>query len=111
MSGETACAAQASGQIRSPRSRRERDGANEGGSMRFAVYQSRKEPAWYLFTGSKGGFDAVPEGILEQMGKLKYLRMSREKETETEALGAIYEEIAVNIAIRGYHVVNWKRNA
>ncbi len=90
---------------------RTRGDEDKGNVMRFAVYQSRKEPTWYLFTGSKGGFDAVPEGILEQMGKLKYLRMSREREDETEALGEIYEEIAVNVTVRGYHVINWKRNA
>lgn len=90
---------------------RRRPERNGGKDMRFAVYQSRNEPTWYLFTGAKGVFDNVPEGILEQLGKLKYLRMTREKELETTALGEVFEEIAVNVAVRGFHVVNFKRNA
>ncbi len=79
--------------------------------MRFAAYQSKEEPTWYLFTREKGGFDSVPEGLMEQLGKLKYLRMIRDKESETNALREVYEEIAVNVAVRGYHVVNWKKTA
>jgi len=77
--------------------------------MRIAAYQSANEPAWYLFTRGKDAFASVPEGLLEELGKLKYLRMVREKDSETSALKEIYEEIAVNVAMRGYHVVSWKK--
>lgn len=75
--------------------------------MHFAIHQSRKNPTAYLFLRERDAFDAVPEGIREELGKVRFLRMSREKEDETSAIASKYQEIVQNIGSRGYHLILW----
>ncbi len=75
--------------------------------MHFAIHQSRKNPTTYVFLRDRDALDAVPEGILEELGKVKFLRMSREKEDETPAIASKYQEIVQNIGSRGYHLIMW----
>ncbi|NDY58581.1 YcgL domain-containing protein [Desulfovibrio sulfodismutans] len=75
--------------------------------MQFAIHQSRKSPTTYLFLRERDGLDAIPEGIREELGKVKFLRMSRGKEEETPAIASKYQEIIQNIGSRGYHLIMW----
>ncbi len=41
------------------------------------------------------------------MGKLRFLRMAREKEVETPAIASKYQQIVQGIGDRGYHLIVW----
>ena len=46
------------------------------GIMPFAIHQSKLNLKMYLFARNKNDFSCVPEGILEEMGKIKFMRNS-----------------------------------
>ena len=75
--------------------------------MHFAIHQSRVHPTTYLFLRDRDDVSLLPEGLREEIGKLKFLRMSREQEEETAAISTKYQEIVQNIGVRGYHVIMW----
>jgi uncharacterized protein YcgL (UPF0745 family) len=75
--------------------------------MHFAIHQSRANPTTYLFLRDRDDLSPLPEGLREEIGKIKFLRMSREQEDETAAIAAKYQEIVQNIGSRGYHVILW----
>lgn len=73
--------------------------------MIFAIQQSKKNPKIYLFTKERDNFSSVPEGILEQLGKVQFLRNSREPSHETEIISSRYKDIEARIAAEGYCVL------
>jgi len=73
--------------------------------MSFFIHQSRLKPTYYVFTLEKDDFSSIPEGVLEELGKLRFLRKARDKGDETISLSAKYSEIVQNITSRGYHVL------
>jgi uncharacterized protein YcgL (UPF0745 family) len=75
------------------------------GIMPFAIHQSKLNLKMYLFTRNKNDFSCVPEGILEEMGKVKFLRNSFPREKETEIIISRYKEIESLVAVKGYCVV------
>ena len=79
--------------------------------MHFAIHQSRANPTTYLFLRDRDDLSPLPEGLREEIGKIKFLRMSREKEDETAAIAAKYQEIVQNIGSRGFHVILWASQA
>lgn len=70
--------------------------------MIFAIHQSKRNPKVYLFTKERDGFSSIPEGILEQLEKIQFLRNSREQSQETEIISFRYQEIVAKIATEGY---------
>ncbi len=75
--------------------------------MIFAIHQSRKNPTTYVFLRERDDLSPLPEGIREELGKVRFLRMSREKEAETPAIASKYQEIVQGLGDRGYHLIVW----
>ncbi|KHK01667.1 YcgL domain-containing protein [Desulfovibrio sp. TomC] len=70
--------------------------------MIFAIHQSKNNPRIYLFTKEKGNISGVPEGVIEHLGKIQFLRNSREQSKETEIIALRYKEIEAKIISDGY---------
>lgn len=73
--------------------------------MIFAIHQSKSNLKTYLFTKERDNLSMVPEGILEQLGKVQFLRNSREPAHETDIISLRYKEIVARIAADGYCVM------
>lgn len=73
--------------------------------MPFAIHQSQSNLKMYLFTRKKNDFSYVPEGLLEEHGKVKFLRNSLPHEEETEKIGHYFKEIENSVNYRGYFVL------
>jgi len=73
--------------------------------MIFAIHQSKGNPKVYLFTRERDNLSMVPEGILEQLGKIQFLRNSREPAHETDIISLRHKEIVARIAADGYCVM------
>jgi len=59
----------------------------------------------YLFTRSKDDFSYIPEGILEGLGEIKFLRSSLPCRKETEKIACRYKEIENHVNGQGYYVL------
>lgn len=75
--------------------------------MHFAIHQSRRYPTTYVFVKERDELSSLPEGLREELGKVRFLRMAREKDDETPAIASKYQEIVQHIGDRGYHVIMW----
>ncbi|NMC49754.1 MAG: YcgL domain-containing protein [Desulfovibrio sp.] len=75
--------------------------------MIFAIHQSRTNPTTYVFLRERDDLSTLPEGLREELGKLRFLRMAREKEVETPAIASKYQQIVQGIGDRGYHLIVW----
>jgi len=71
----------------------------------FAIHQSKINPKVYLFTRERDNVSMVPEGILEQLGKIQFLRNSREQSHETEIISSRYKDIVARVSAEGYCVL------
>jgi len=77
----------------------------QGNLVIFAIHQSKNNPKVYLFTRERDDLSMVPEGILEQLGKIQFLRNSREPAHETDIISLRHKEIVARIAADGYCVL------
>jgi uncharacterized protein len=73
--------------------------------MLFAIHQSRLDPRIYVFTKRRDDFSDLPEGLLEQLGKIQFLRTARSIQDETEKIVPWYKEIEGNVNVKGYHIL------
>jgi uncharacterized protein YcgL (UPF0745 family) len=73
--------------------------------MTFFIHQSKLNPRYYVFTNLKNDFSRLPEGILDELGKIRFLRKAHTQEDETKTLSEKYSEIVQNVATRGYHIL------
>jgi len=73
--------------------------------MIFAIHQSKNNLKTYLFTKERDDLSMVPECILEQLGKVQFLRNSREPAHETDIISLRHKEIVARIAADGYCVM------
>lgn len=73
--------------------------------MSFAIHQSQINLKIYLFTRNKDDFSCVPEGLLEELGKIKFLRNSLPPEKETEIIAPRFKEIENFVSAKGYHIL------
>ncbi|WP_428561138.1 MAG: YcgL domain-containing protein [Solidesulfovibrio sp. DCME] len=73
--------------------------------MPFAIHQSKTNHKMYLFTRRKNDLSCVPEGVLEELGKIKFLRNSFPQEKETEKISPYYKEIENFVSAKGYFVL------
>lgn len=75
--------------------------------MRFAIHQSADVPTSYLLTMARDDFSAVPADILAELGRIKYLRMSRSKTSETPIIARMYPSIRQHLVEHGFYVLSW----
>lgn len=75
--------------------------------MRFAIHQSVALPSMYLFTRIKNDLSQVPPEIADQLGAVRFLRMSRDRAHETASLVRAMDDILRGVVVKGYHVVDW----
>jgi len=73
--------------------------------MIFAIHQSKSNPRIYFFTKEKCNLSGVPEGVIEHLGKIHFLRHSRKQSMETEIISLRYKEIEAKIISDGYCVL------
>lgn len=73
--------------------------------MPFVIHQSQLDLKRYLFTQRREDFSSVLEGLLEGLGKVRFLRDSLPYEDETQKISNCYKEIQVHVDTKGYHVM------
>ncbi|KUG29791.1 hypothetical protein ASZ90_000315 [hydrocarbon metagenome] len=61
----------------------------------------------YLFTRKKSEIPELPSDIAAQLGKVTYLRMSRDRTEETPTLARAMDDIVRGVVSKGYHVMDW----
>ena len=76
--------------------------------MPFAIHQSKSDSKVYIFTRDRDDFSCVPEGLLEELGKIKFLRSSFPVEAETKRIASRYKEIENFVAAKGYYVLRFE---
>jgi len=76
--------------------------------MPFAIHQSKKNHKMYLFTRRKNDLSYVPEGVLKELGKTKFLRNSFPQEKETGKIFPHYKEIENFVSAKGYFVMKFE---
>jgi uncharacterized protein len=72
--------------------------------MPFAIHQSQSNLKVYLFTRKRDDFSCIPEGLLEELGKIRFLRSSLPYEKETEKIAPYFKEIENFVNSNGYYV-------
>ena len=73
--------------------------------MTFAIHQSIKNPKYYVFTPCREDCSKIPEGLVEELGKIKFLRNSRTKEEESDKIKERYQEIESKVCDKGFCIL------
>ncbi|WP_084158793.1 YcgL domain-containing protein [Solidesulfovibrio alcoholivorans] len=73
--------------------------------MPFAIHKSKSDAKLYIFTRGKEDFSYVPGGLLEEIGKIRFLRTSFPIESETKLISPRYKEIENFVAAKKYYIL------